>query len=190
MSLLDALDVDFLKEVFGQSLCENELGFSSEGYLTPCFCSTYLFSPAVIMVTIWALSEISGLATNHHPANSTSGKIKFMLTCLYAVMIVLHGPNILNAVGVVVSYTTLFPMFVLSYFDLKGVRISTKSLEAYFFVAAVYSGYLFVQFIGTNNYSPALNSAVYVCLVSSLAGAAFNIISAFDAAVETKQKKE
>lgn len=190
MSLINVFQKEHLKQIFGSSLCRGELGFTEDGYLTQCFCSTYLFTPVVLILTAWAIKETKSLATDAHPANTMSGRVKFFLTSLYTAIIVTQGANIFNTLAIFASYATLSVIFVLSYMELKGVDVPQKPLEAYFFVAAVYSGYLFVQFIGTYNYTPALNSAVYVCLISSVAGAARNILSAFDDAVETKQKKE
>ena len=188
MSLMDMLKSDNFKTIFTSSLCPGEIGFSEDGSLSPCFCATYMFTPAILLVTLWALLNVHNLNTNDHEANTIGGRVKFLMTCLYTFVICTNGASVFNPISLVASFATLVVIFILSFLDMKGVKVPQKPIEAYFFVVAVYSGFTFCNHISVRNCSLS-NSSLNICLLALVIGSTRNIMSAFDAAVEESNPK-
>lgn len=189
MSKFEWSDLALLKPHFVAALCPDEIGFSVDGYLTPCFTNTYLYSPLAIILTIWAVTETKTLNTNGHRTNTVGNAVNFLLTILYTIVTIAKGPDMFNVISTPVNLLTNFVIFVLAFFDFKGVNVPNKPIEIYYFLTAAVSGYLVVQGIGMKNFTSQLLAPTYICLASSAAGSARNIISAFTDAEREAVKK-
>lgn len=185
---MDGLDFSALVPVFRDALCPGEIGFTADGYFSQCFTNTYLFTPLAVILTIWAIADTKNLRNDGHPVDTLAGRLNFFLTAVYTVVVFRCGPDVFNVIASIASMLSLAAMFILSFLDLKGVNVSRKPIEIYFFLIAAVSGYYVVQFIGIKKYGTPLLSAVLLCLVSSIAGSVRNICSAFDEAQSEAKK--
>lgn len=185
---MDNIGFSTLVPVFKDALCSGEIGFTADGYLSQCFTNTYLFAPLAIVLSIWAIADTKDIRNDGHPADSLAGRLNFLFTAMYTVVVFQYGPGIFNVIALVASMLSLAVMFILSFLDMKGVNVARKPIEIYFFLIAAVSGYYVVQFIGIKKHGAPLRSAVFICLVTSIAGSVRNLCSAFDEAQSEAKK--